>query len=822
MYHQRRVACFMAIIVAVISILTTTYAQNLPYGGGAALVDPPSRSDIKGLAHLWNGRYDAGGPATVKANSADGIWPADDTAATSVRYGLCGTKNGDDLTFTTPEGIVAEYEPGTSVSFTFKTDASQPQGHVEFKICRVANSISQVCFNSNRLIRDSTADLGTLYDPAHPERFYIPPGEATYTMTYSVPSTLVCSNCVLQWHFVAANECNPPGYSSLNADSSFQFNQGLPSCVDTFPIEFWGCSDISILPPTLSRQSCTSSGGAGCKVAMGYYQSWARHRASPTEFPPERINARLYTHLVYAFAHIDSTYQVSPLDSEDVVAGTGGYASFHSAVRANNPAIKTLLSIGGYNFNSDPDTADRFSLMVEDTTLRSSFIQGLILFLRVHGFDGVDLDWEYPADTSRGGIPADKTNFGLLVQEMKQAFIDETIDTENRLLLSVAIAPSRSIADSAYDVPMIANNADFVNLLTYNYHGPWLPTTGSHTPLWTSDGENIQETVAYWITKGTPRQKLLVGLAAYATGWTLLFQEIHNIGADASGPSRQAPYTLEDGSAAYFEVAQYVRNGYTEVEDNTTSSVYAYFNNQWFSYDNPNTISEKVNYVLDMNLGGTFLWSIDQDDFRRGNSLGTAMNSNLGIPEPPPSTNGSSGPTLTTTIIIVICAIGAFVLLIIFLLSRASCNGLSSTNYHDNGVGKEYDTPIPILGPRLQDIGHDEFGLDHDDRMMGRVYDDDEDDQYLALKRKLDNLSRSSSTDDFGVNLDSDGRMIARHFDDREIEDTHLIQRNNNPIKEMEVALNDDGRFVARHYDDIEKPVVFGNPRTKSVSGGYF
>eukprot|EP00056_Hartaetosiga_gracilis_P001765 m.47452 g.47452 ORF g.47452 m.47452 type:complete len:833 (-) comp10766_c0_seq4:70-2568(-) len=824
MYQQ---GAYLLVVLVLWCSSSAVFAQDLPYGGGAALTNPTSRSNIKGLAHLWNGRYDAGGPATVKANSATGIWPSPETSASSVRYGLCGTKSGDDLDFTTPEGIVAEYEPGTSVTFTFKTDASQPQGHVEFKVCRVASEINQGCFNANTLSRNSGQETSTPYDPAYPGRFFIPPGAGTHTMTYLIPSTLVCTNCVLQWHFVAANECNPPGYSSFSsADVSYGFDTNRPACVDTFPIEFWGCSDIAILPPTLPSQSCNSAGDSGCKVSMGYYQSWARHRASPFDYPAEKINARLYTHLVYAFAHIDSSYHVSPLESDDIVAGTGGYAAFNQHVRAENPAIKTLLSIGGYNFNSDPDTKERFSLLVEDSVLRANFIEGLILFLRQHDFDGVDLDWEFPAVESRGGIAADKANFGTLVKEMRDAFDAETSDPDARLLITVAVAPSRYIADVAYDITKISNNADFVNLLSYNYHGPWHSTTGPHTPLWTSDGENIQETVAYWIINGTPRRKLLVGLAAYATGWTLLFEELNGIGAEASGPSRRAPYTLEDGNAAYFEVAQYVRNGYVEVKDNTTVSAYAYFNNQWYSYDNANTIREKVEYVMDMNLGGAFIWSVDQDDFRRNDPLATTMNSELGVPEPPPSANDSKMP-LSTTIIIVICIAAVFIIFVLYVVAKCSCcNGdggnsdrFGTATYDDNGVGKEYDTPIPILDTRIQDIGHDEFELDHDDRMKGRFYDDDDEDQkYLALKRKLDGLSRASSTDEIGVQLDSEGRMIARQYDSREIEDNELVRRTNNPARELEVARNDEGRFVARHYDDIEKPVVFGNQRTKSVS----
>lgn len=53
---------------------------------------------------------------------------------------------------------------------------------------------------------------------------------------------------------------------------------------------------------------------------------------------------------------------------------------------------------------------------------RAKFISSLMAFMRNHGFDGVDLDWEYPAADDRGGKQGDTANYVLLVKEMKAAF----------------------------------------------------------------------------------------------------------------------------------------------------------------------------------------------------------------------------------------------------------------------------------------------------------------------------------------------------------------------------------------------------------------
>ena len=43
-------------------------------------------------------------------------------------------------------------------------------------------------------------------------------------------------------------------------------------------------------------------------------------------------------------------------------------------------------------------------------------------FLTKYGLDGVDIDWEYPAASDRGGIPADTQNYVLLMSEIREAF----------------------------------------------------------------------------------------------------------------------------------------------------------------------------------------------------------------------------------------------------------------------------------------------------------------------------------------------------------------------------------------------------------------
>lgn len=86
------------------------------------------------------------------------------------------------------------------------------------------------------------------------------------------------------------------------------------------------------------------------------------------------------------------------------------------ALKERNPALKVSIAIGGWAVSSPP-----FSNMARTAERRATFIQSVLDFMNTYGFDGVDLDWEYPVATDRDGHPDDKANYVHLVQELREA-----------------------------------------------------------------------------------------------------------------------------------------------------------------------------------------------------------------------------------------------------------------------------------------------------------------------------------------------------------------------------------------------------------------
>jgi GH18 family chitinase len=85
------------------------------------------------------------------------------------------------------------------------------------------------------------------------------------------------------------------------------------------------------------------------------------------------------------------------------------YKSF-TGLKKKSPNLETWISLGGWSFNDDgntPNTRTAFSDMVSNASNRRKFISALQNSMQSYGFDGVDIDWEYPAATDRGGKAAD-------------------------------------------------------------------------------------------------------------------------------------------------------------------------------------------------------------------------------------------------------------------------------------------------------------------------------------------------------------------------------------------------------------------------------
>ncbi|KAM9364889.1 putative chitinase 10 [Pholidichthys leucotaenia] len=337
--------------------------------------------------------------------------------------------------------------------------------------------------------------------------------------------------------------------------------------------------------------------------------NWAQYRPSGGKFTPDNIDPFLCTHVIYTLATINSFNEIVPVEWNDEEQFVMLYK-----VKDFNPALKTLLSVGGTVSGISP-----FIAMVAKPENRAIFIKSAINYLRTHNFDGLNLAWEYPAHN--GSPKEDKEKFTLLVTELSRAFGDEAKENKKtQLLLSANVGALPTTVDKAYDVEKISALLDFMNVMTYDFHGHWEDVTGHNSPLYKSNVDsgthihyNIDSSVSYWITRGAPSDKLLLGFPTYGRTFRLS-SGASGLGAPANGPADAGPYTRTEGFWSYYEICNFINSATVSWIDEQHVP-YATYGSSWLGYDDKRSISSKVQWMTTNKLGGAHVWTMDMDDF---------------------------------------------------------------------------------------------------------------------------------------------------------------------------------------------------------------
>ncbi len=369
-------------------------------------------------------------------------------------------------------------------------------------------------------------------------------------------------------------------------------------------------------------------------IIAAYYPEWGIYER---DHLVSDVQADKITHLIYAFTKIQEDFTVglfdqwaatdiafSAADSVDGVADFAGQeimGNFNqlAELKDAHPHLSVMVAIGGWTLS------DNFSDMAATAEGRATFADSVVAFLQQYSmFDGVDLDWEYPGG---GGLPGnsvreeDGTNYALLVAELRDKLDALETETGRSYEISAAVPGGYDKIENL-DIPGLAENLDFMNLMTYDFYGAWQNTTGHLAGLFDPTGAQYDVTTAVdlYLEAGVDPSKLVLGLPSYARAWQ---------GVNVDDPSEAwnsssgggAPGTYPGVEPAYYEYKDllsrlqqqdsdwglyYDDNAQAAFLYNPTLGIFS-------SFETPSTIALKSEWAQSLGLGGVMFWDTSGD-----------------------------------------------------------------------------------------------------------------------------------------------------------------------------------------------------------------
>ncbi|KAK2596250.1 hypothetical protein QQS21_006342 [Conoideocrella luteorostrata] len=371
-------------------------------------------------------------------------------------------------------------------------------------------------------------------------------------------------------------------------------------------------------------RTCGEGSGTSDQRMIGYYQaSNIRNRACNRIYPKD-IKTDGYTHLYWAFATIDpQNFSIKAWEEADK-----DHMREFTALKGKGKNLKTWIAVGGFDFSDPGPTRTTWSDLCADPLKRADFIRSARDFMFDYGFQGIDLDWEYPGTDKRGGNPADLENFVSLLRDMKKDFGTD-------YGISLTLAPDYWYLRH-FDVKGLEPFVDHFGFMSYDLHGFWdadVKTLGSIV-RGQADIREIRNNTLPLAYAGVDPSKIVFGVAWYGRGYTLSDASCNTFGCPFAGPSRPGKCTNSPGVLSLVEIQQMINKGEATSRLNEGAAMKELvWDDQWVGYDDEETVALKKKFANDQCFGGIMAWSVD-------------FNSGIGDGDdkPPISTDGKCGP----------------------------------------------------------------------------------------------------------------------------------------------------------------------------------
>lgn len=294
------------------------------------------------------------------------------------------------------------------------------------------------------------------------------------------------------------------------------------------------------------------------------------------------------------------------------VDGTHGCLRAFAQLKQQYSEMKVILSVGGGGKGSE-----NFPSVARNRPAVENFVRTAKELVDQFGLDGIDsiylisgrplsdvcmdanvavpVDWEHPSDPQQG------LDYVYLLSRLRDGM------PAPRYVLTTAL-PAGEWALRNINMSAAQRYLDLINIMAYDFSGPWTSRTGHQAQLYTpsrphNDAAHVscQSSINYLLGQGVTPKKILLGVPVYGRSF---------LGTEKVGQ----PYSGHGGEDGVFDYSELPRPGAREHHDDKVGAAYCSGGDGGFvTYDTPRTVQQKAQFVTRMKLGGLFYWHIAAD-----------------------------------------------------------------------------------------------------------------------------------------------------------------------------------------------------------------
>ncbi|CAH0049990.1 unnamed protein product [Clonostachys solani] len=363
---------------------------------------------------------------------------------------------------------------------------------------------------------------------------------------------------------------------------------------------------------------------------MVYFGAWSIYNQ---KFRPQDMSVNKVSHILYAFGDIGSDgsvisadpwadYQIRYDGDTQESSGTNAYGNVKQLylLKQKYRNLKTLLSIGGYTYSQQ----GKFQAAANTAAGRQRFASTAVQLMSDWGFDGLDIDWEYPE------TQADSSNFVLLLQACRAA-LDKYAKDNNQnyrypLTIAVSAGPEKY---KLLNMKAMDQYVDTWNLMAYDYAGSWDTTTGHAANLFYSSANpqstkfNTDQAVKDYIKGGVSPGKIVLGMPLYGRSFLNTAAQL--------GQAYQGVASNTGSDPGVWLYRDLPRQGAQVKVDTQAGAAWSYdaTTKELVSFDNIPVGLMKADYIRKQGLGGAMFWEAAGDK-TGGESLVGAVGNAMG------------------------------------------------------------------------------------------------------------------------------------------------------------------------------------------------